>query len=537
MRTAKQIEYELISALESGTDSMFWQSVQTSLVGKELIRFAVETIQQQEIIKDTLDESIDLDNASYKKLCISANWYMTFISNVQPATVVVTGMSSGFHKAYSLSYSKGKAYYSNITDVIVGADTQVTLYQGVHRYSKSSAWDKWEPSDGTASVVSVMQYPYGESSFRLLLNIGKAIPESIRVFSVSTSGTVYAIPAISPLSVGSLAYVPYNFQDGTCGIFIDSTYAKTQADFNYLIEWMEPTTYDVSSGDSNVISYSNAAETVEYARGSLLKSMYKNNSLTFNNICDFIKADQRVVDAKIYDTVLWIKPISTYLNYNFNDLASTIKLYANIGSKFTINTANLLYVNCVLYSNSTEGITLVDTSELVTTYLSHDTLGYKDTLPFVELNTGVNQLSLSEYVSCFCLKFLQSEDSVTKVIYTKGTYYNTSSTSSVITYNIPITGNWILGGMPFFFNANANIITALSNISTAHAGSTLELSYTDANKTHYVTFKGTMNKYGSVLYDTITIGTDADSSSTIGDSIYVPINFSGQLNGCYVEVE
>lgn len=423
-----QNKTEIYNNLSGSLNSNIWQQLKAGLLGRELLSFGTEVIAGAEIVKESLTQSLFIENADINGIVTASNALEIPLQKIKPASVKlkVTTASEQHFAPFTLKFSIGSITFTNID--YVSSEEIIELYQGNVVSSFSN------PAQGTANFLSLRVdnvktwsnfYEFTTSEYySKYIKLGtKALASSLRIFS-KEGAVILPITEFNPL-ITDPALVLYKtrlgwdksvnvlFGNGLWGAPLDYTTKSYQA------IWLELTTsdFDPTQGtlkhtpqgsiiaedlDFTLNSYSRSAdEDLPWLRNKIRSENAKNSVIaTKDQIKNFVKAFNSVIDCSVVRStikqntlLIYVKP-TTDNDTNFSFIEDNLILYGEQTTDYKVQ-KGVPFLFVILLSTPDiidSGIKSLIVNYLQTLY-SYETLEYSKQLNSSEISSAVSQFT------------------------------------------------------------------------------------------------------------------------------------------------
>lgn len=431
MATKEEIYQSLVDQVSSRSGSI-WQSLSSSLVGKELLWYGAVLLYNQQEIANSINGVYDLSRVNSLAEVVRYAYAQNVPVDInRPASVVVRmyGTSGTVFPPFSVRLQVGTTTFYNIDYCSI--DQDITLYMGRVCSMLSYFLSESDPllttlgSDVVSSQTAWQLYSeLTEGRFlSSYVKLGQGVlSDSVRVFARSFQngsgvGPVFPYTAWNAnlSDPSALLYKVRMGWDYSSNVYFgDSNWAMLVSPelYHYQIVWLQgltqryslPTsativvhlgdsiadrTYtriqsesDIVSGSFQYIVKSNSeaeANSITYARNYVISKIFSSSGIvTETQILNFVQSFDTVssalVTASLGDVRVTIKPQSAN-NVSFDFLEDFLYQYGVDGTTYTVTAGTPLVFNVVLtalYSDSSAYLS--QAKSLVESYLSYDAL-------------------------------------------------------------------------------------------------------------------------------------------------------------------
>lgn len=439
MTELETIKALLKEKLENLPESQ-WSSLVNSLIGKELIAYGAEVINQAVLVKDSMLNSFNYQVADEQSLISIANVACVPLAFTKPSVIRLQVVSPTIqvYKPYDLKFVVGSNTYYNI-EPFTSSET-ITLYQGTIKTMTMGVSKLSDIEIDTEIPWYDLKLSENENKIEGQL-IGNAIPDSVYYFykedstnkllskydavSAGTDSRLFRVKTLSDLN--NMVVV----KDKLLGI--DSGISSSRQ-----IIWLQPTFATTSTTGSleskmfgtlqyNEVSFTQGvAYSLEYARQQYAKFYSEMTAITSKSqIENYIKSSPYIEDVNLVavnnNVTAYIKPTDINDSGLFGEIESKLDLYGSFLVKHSLLLGTPIKVSFTITGDFT-----TQEKESIQNYVrerySWSNLGFKDIPELSEVVNYVwskfNKTSkvyyriLNESVTGRQLKFIPIQNSI-----------------------------------------------------------------------------------------------------------------------------
>lgn len=445
--------YELLVNQAESKSGSVWNSLVSSLVGKELLYYGANVLADVDQVVDMINGVQDLSRVSSLSQVVNFA-YTNEVScdTVRPSTIKIkiTGVSVVVAPFYIQLVVGGVVYY-NID--FVKTDQEITLYQGsVYSCSSGSTSLVTLPdmaSPTTKSWRLYLEFREGKYQSSYVKLSSDAISASVRVYakSINAAGPVFPYTEYNAAlsNPEALLYKVRTGWDFSVNVlFGDSNWAQQvmPSQYNYQIVWLQAgtnrvtlssssllyisgTEWDGSTGSGaiyksgvklnssvyyDVISSSDGeASSIPYARNYVISAVYKSRGIVTNQqVKNFVASFPSVGSVQVLSgdgkVTAYVKP-TVVGDTNFGFIQDMLYQYGVSGGYYAVVAASPLHFNVTLRPVSAESsASVLAAQDVVVNTFSYDSLSITDDVSAAIINQTLALNGITGIVSVIAVQ-------------------------------------------------------------------------------------------------------------------------------------